>query len=221
MGRGKAIPGKPYTVYKRIAPDGRMYIGMTSTSVVLRAGKDGQRYAGNRVFREAIREIGWENFKTEIVAENLTREAAERLERSLISVNKTTDIVYGFNIFSGGIGAKGSGTYKNGHIPWNKGIKWQSDEAIAHRIRIATERNTGKHHSTERRLKESLARKDAKAVTQYSLSGDYVATYRSCREAYRVTGTPFQGVSKVASGVQKTSGGYLWRFVDESEETEE
>ena len=217
LGRGKTIPGKPYTVYKRIAPDGRMYIGMTSKSVEWRAGKNGIRYLKHRVFGKAIREIGWENFKTEIVAENLTREAAERLEKSLISVNKTTDIMYGFNAVSGGIGAKDGGTYKKGHIPWNVGIKWQSDEAISKRIKRAAEVNRGKHFSNEQRNNIRRAIGSKKLVTQYTLDGEYVATYISCHEASRITGAHFQDVGKCASGKAKTHMGYIWRFAEEGD----
>lgn len=217
MGRGKAIPGKHYTVYKRIAPDGRIYVGMTSTSLEFRAGLNGIRYMNAPRLSKAIREYGWENFKTEVVSTGLSRERAENLERSLISVLKTTEERYGFNVAAGGLGSPNSGSFKKGSVSWNKGKKWQSDEAIAERIRRATEVNRGKHFSSERRNNIKRAIRSKKLVTQYTLNGEYVATYISCHEASRITGARFQDIGKCASGKAKTHMGYIWRFAEEGE----
>lgn len=55
--------------------------------------------------------------------------------------------------------------------------------------------------------KNSVHRK----VLQISLDGEYINEYDSIAEASKVSGVSKYGISKTISGVQKTSGGYIWR----------
>lgn len=50
-----------------------------------------------------------------------------------------------------------------------------------------------------------------KPVSQYTVSGDFVATYTSAREAQRQTGV---GYSNISGSIKekRTAGGYYWRF---------
>lgn len=57
--------------------------------------------------------------------------------------------------------------------------------------------------------KESIHRK----VLQISLDGEYINEYDSIAEASKISGVSNCGISKTISGVQKTSGGYIWRGV--------
>ena len=50
------------------------------------------------------------------------------------------------------------------------------------------------------------------AVDQYSLSGEYIASYKSITEAYRITGVEQSNISDCARGIRKHSGGYLWAY---------
>ena len=52
----------------------------------------------------------------------------------------------------------------------------------------------------------------ARAVIQFDLEGNQIAEYESCAAAARaINGNP-DGISLVARGKQKTSGGYIWKF---------
>lgn len=88
-----------YTVYIHIDPNDKRYVGITKRNLEDR-WNDGFGYATNKDTRffDAIREIGWENFKHEIVASNLTKLEAEILEAELIEKYKTTNPEYGYNI---------------------------------------------------------------------------------------------------------------------------
>lgn len=71
-------------------------------------------------------------------------------------------------------------------------------------------------------------KKKSKAVNQYDLSGNLIATYHSTHNASRITGVNQAGISGVCngkvvkkgyksngkprSGVPKTAGGFIWRF---------
>jgi hypothetical protein len=64
-----------------------------------------------------------------------------------------------------------------------------------------------------------------KAVSQYTLTGGYIATYRTAVEASNITGASCSGIKKsrqsYVKGIYKTSGGYYWRYADISVETKE
>lgn len=56
---------------------------------------------------------------------------------------------------------------------------------------------------------------NSKRVMQYTLNGDYVSEYPSAREAARKNGICSSSISKVCRNVQKTCGGYIWRYANE------
>lgn len=90
-----------YIVYIHTSPSGKRYIGITSQSPE-RRWLGGSGYCKNEYFTRAIKKYGWENFKHEIVAQELTKEDAENLEQRLITQYKTTIKDCGYNIKSGG-----------------------------------------------------------------------------------------------------------------------
>lgn len=51
-------------------------------------------------------------------------------------------------------------------------------------------------------------------VCQYTLSGDYVATYNNAKLAGDATGIDSSGISKVCKNKRKMAGGYLWKYKD-------
>lgn len=55
-----------------------------------------------------------------------------------------------------------------------------------------------------------------KEVNQYSANGELIATYSSLREASDVTGISYKSMSQCASHKIKSSGGFVWRYVDDS-----
>lgn len=52
----------------------------------------------------------------------------------------------------------------------------------------------------------------SKPVSQYTKSGEYVATYQSAHEAARQTGVHFTTISKCCNGIYNSAGGYIWRL---------
>ena len=81
-----SLPSPPseahYTVYKLTDPFGKVYIGCTGKPVKER-WKKGRGYSKDTPIRRAIDEIGWENFRQEILCEHLFKAGAEKLERWL------------------------------------------------------------------------------------------------------------------------------------------
>ena len=81
----------------------KKYIGITCRPVEAR-WNSGKGYKLNRHFWSAIQKYGWDNFIHEILASNLSKEEAQKLEVELISVYNTTDENFGYNVSIGGEG---------------------------------------------------------------------------------------------------------------------
>lgn len=90
------------TVYiHRNKNNGKRYVGITETDPAKR-WLGGAGYHRNKHFYDAIKLYGWDAFEHEIVAVDLTRDEAQKMERELIAKYKTQDKRYGYNITDGG-----------------------------------------------------------------------------------------------------------------------
>lgn len=90
-----------YTLYAHITPNNKRYFGITCRAVELRWGRDGYGYRG-QLFWRAIQKYGWDNIQHIVLAENLSKEWACKLEQDLIWKYQTTNRKYGYNIYEGG-----------------------------------------------------------------------------------------------------------------------
>lgn len=88
-----------YSVYCHKFPDGKVYIGLTKQDPVARWGCNGTQYKKQPVY-EAIQYFGWNNIEHIIVADNLSKEEAQKLEIDLI--NEYNSIDDGYNVSKGG-----------------------------------------------------------------------------------------------------------------------
>ena len=86
---------KEYSVYKHTAPNGKIYIGMSSNPVM--RWNNGEGYRDNEGFYADIKQYGWKNISHEIVVSGLSREDALRIESILISQFKSCDSDKGYN----------------------------------------------------------------------------------------------------------------------------
>lgn len=91
-----------YIVYKHTAPSNKAYIGITKKSMQERSGVEGIHYKKNAHFYSAIKKYGWNNFKHEILCENLTKEEASDKEKYYIDLYNTSDSRFGYNNTTGG-----------------------------------------------------------------------------------------------------------------------
>lgn len=91
-----------YCVYMHTnSVNGKKYIGITCKEPRIR-WNSGRGYCHNEYFYRAIIKYGWDNFRHDILFDNLTKELACRLEIWLIAEFKTQDHNYGYNIMAGG-----------------------------------------------------------------------------------------------------------------------
>ena len=72
----------------------------------------------------------------------------------------------------------------------------------------------GTHLSEENIIKlRNLDRKNKYAVAQYDLQGNLLNTFQSTMEAERLTGVTNSGISACCRGLQKKSGGFIWKKI--------
>lgn len=90
-----------FCVYKHTAPNGKVYIGITCQKPQYR-WRGGEGYRHNEHFHNAILKYGWDNFKHEILFENLTQAEASSKEIELIALHKSNLREFGYNIENGG-----------------------------------------------------------------------------------------------------------------------
>ncbi len=55
----------------------------------------------------------------------------------------------------------------------------------------------------------------AKKVLQFNKDGEFISEHASIGQAAKVTGVNRRSISDALSGVQKTAGGYVWRYADD------
>ena len=99
---------KNYSVYKHTLPtniskkeNDMVYIGITSINPDNR-WRNGLGYYNNKYFYSAIKKYGWNNFKHEVLFEDMTKEEAELKEVELIARYNSSNRLYGYNIQLGG-----------------------------------------------------------------------------------------------------------------------
>lgn len=98
---GLARLGDMFSVYMHTAPNGKVYIGITSQPPEVR-WKHGHGYSRNKLFYRAIVKYGWDNFKHEVLIHGLSKEDAKQFEVAMIALYKSNNPAYGYNITEGG-----------------------------------------------------------------------------------------------------------------------
>lgn len=94
---------KNYIVYLHRFPNGKVYIGVTSTHPTVR-WKNGQGYCDQPLMKRAIDKYGWDNVSHEILFSGLSKAQAAEKEKQLISQYSSTNPEFGYNVSEGGDG---------------------------------------------------------------------------------------------------------------------
>lgn len=206
-----------YTVYKHTSPSNKVYIGITSQPIQKR-WMNGYGYIGNNHFWKAIQKYGWVNFTHEIVACELSKEEACRIEIELIKEYNSIDPNFGYNISTGG---ENTGA----------GIPCSDEKKEKIRQSRLGEKHWfyGKHLSEDHRRKISLGLKGLKHSDESKLKYKAVATklrgkavrcietniiYPSIAEAARANNIHHTAIMHVLKGNHKTAASYHWEYVE-------
>jgi group I intron endonuclease len=93
---------RDYSVYCHIFPNGKRYVGITSLEPSKRWGNGGSNYGHQPLIKAAINKYGWDNISHEILEKGLTKKEAEDKEVYYISLYKSNERSFGYNIENGG-----------------------------------------------------------------------------------------------------------------------
>lgn len=214
-----------YKVYKYTnIINGKIYIGQTIDTLEMRAGANGYKYRKCPYFYNAIKKYGWENFTSEILADNLTREQANELEIEYIEKFNSQNPEIGYNISDGG----------NTNSVLRKKIyqysldgeyirEWESlSDAMrfyGQSISPATRMRSAGYQWSYEKVDKMISNHNpntgiSKKVYQYSLDGDFIAEYSSISEAARVNNKPngFKHISQCCNNERRSAMGFRWSF---------
>nr|DAE36965.1 MAG TPA: intron associated endonuclease [Bacteriophage sp.]DAH34586.1 MAG TPA: intron associated endonuclease [Bacteriophage sp.] len=211
-----------YTVYMHTCPNGKRYIGLTSKENLQDRFHSGHGYKNNTDFNNAIIEFGWRNISHEVLASGLTSDEAEKIERDMIAFYKSNDPEYGYNSYNGGLkgtkaGKRTIARMKTAHSKERNPMFGRTQtEETRRKISMAKK---GKKLSDECKKKLSRAlsgekNPSAKPVLQYDQEMNLLAIWRYIEEAAKATGA--NNISSCCRGKLKTSGGYVWRYLEEA-----
>lgn len=220
---------KAYTVYMHISPNGKRYIGITKQKPERRWRKNGEGYARNAHFWNAILKYGWDNFKHEILFDNLPKEKAETLEIDLISLYKSNDFNFGYNLDKGG---NCLGSFSKEHkqkisnaLKGNKNclgrvlpLDIRNKISASNKGKIGSMK--GKKFTAEHKQKISNSRKGKYSGENNARSIKVVCvetgeTYVCIADVFREKNIDSSSITAVCKGRRKTAGGYHWRYVNE------
>ena len=210
-------PEAHYTVYKLTSPKGKIYIGCTGIKPEKR-WRRGNGYKGNSILYADIQKNSWDAFTKEIVCEKLTKEGAEKTEKTLIDLLDTRNPLKGYNVFTGGArkGAEVSGAAKK-RMRITKIKMFQSDPEY-----IAKISKTCKEKYASPEYREALSKR---AKAYIARTGDNTfrspipvicietgKEYPSMSVAEKELGISHRGISMVCNGIKCSAGGLHWRF---------
>lgn len=233
-----------YTVYRHIAPNGKMYVGITSQKPEKR-WSGGRGYGYNTYFAHAIQKYGWDNFEHEIIKEHLTKEQAELIEIELIKRWDLTNRDKGYNLSHGGnaIGKhseeskkKMSDAKRDRALPQevikriaeaNRG-KTHTEEYKDYMSKIHSGKNNpmygrrgslsplyGTKHTDETKIKMSQKARKFAVVQLDKDTYEVLNIFSSTLEAERATGAYHSHISRCCKGKENIIKGYRWKYYDD------
>jgi len=199
-------PTPSWTVYAHIAPNGKMYVGITGIKPWQRWGY-GHSYKNTPRFYEDIQKYGWKNIQHEIVASGLTKEEAEHMEKLLIQKLDLTNVEKGYNTL---VGKEGNPEIwqrqsqrvrafyeKNGSYPSpNLGTGLLQTMEYKHNDKYVGGKE--KSHGSVRRIK----------------CLDTGIEYESVVDAANATGINVHHIYGNALGARVNAGGMQWEYMD-------
>lgn len=202
-----------WTIYQHKFPNGKSYIGKTSQLPEYRWGANGQGYGDRQpLMKNAIHKYGWDNIERVILEDGLTAEEANIKEQEYIEKFHTYYLDTqgpGYNMTRGGEGGLKNDPneverlYKEGNSTYKIADKLHTDTSRVSQIL--------------RKKGYDLSKNNCKMINQFTLDGEYIATYESAQEAERQTKIDRKLISGVVRGIAKSSGGFQWRYYNEDD----
>ena len=192
---------RSWCVYKHTLKEtGQVYIGQTNN---IKNRWKPSAYKNCIKFYNAIQKYGWDNFEHEILANELTLEEANELETKFII--EYNSINNGFNLNTGGDNKLASQETKEKMSKIRKGIPKSEQHKQAISEALTGYKQTEEHKKHNRKAQH---RKSVECIE----TGE---KYDSLAEAEKQTGILGETISRQIRGIQKTTQGLHWRFIND------
>ena len=140
---------KKFYVYIHTCPNGKKYVGLTTTEPKKRWGLNGAKYKSNKHFYRAIQKYDWNNISHQVFEVDTLKEMYY-LEKYLIAYYQTNNPDFGYNKSSGGE-VSSAGCHRSEEI--------RKKISESHK---GNQYHKGKHHSAETKHKMSEIKKGVK-----------------------------------------------------------
>lgn len=201
-----------YSVYKHTAPNGKVYIGVTSRKPELR-WKGGSGYVDNEYFTRAIKKYGWNNITHEILYTCNTKEEAEQKEIELILLHNSTNRQFGYNIEHGGSLSGKHSLETRRKI--SESLKGEKNPRFGKHFPNQKYGHSVAKYNRDRRIQSHLGQQPINKICVVQKDHDNVeiGRYESMLDASKQTGVDISNISRCVRGERKTAGGYRWDVV--------
>lgn len=220
------MKSKWWCVYKHTnLVNGKVYIGITQQEINKR-WRSGAGYQRHKHFYAAIQKYGWDNFSHEIIEDGLLKEEAALIEIELIKKYESTNREKGYNKDIGGF---------CGHTIYQTISQYslQGERIATFESALEARRSSGCFHITDccnfkykkdnnymwRFGKEEKIEPykrnehiNEKSVEQYDKYGNFIAVYKSLKDAEEKTGVSFKSISQCCIHTSHEAYGYIWKF---------
>ena len=153
-----------WCVYMHTSPSGKRYIGITSQTPNKRwengngylKKKNNTQYDQPAIAYAIIKYPDWENqWKHEILFDNLCEKDAKEIEQSLITKYQTTNPEFGYNITGGGDGHVGYSPNQETRRKISEGVKKSMTPDVIEQKREAALRRPAMSEETKKKISES------------------------------------------------------------------
>jgi group I intron endonuclease len=202
-----------YSVYMHVFPNTKKYIGITHQQPKKR-WKNGYGYRKTSFVYNAIMKYGWDNINHIIIYKNLTKQEAEQKEIELISLYKSNQREYGYNISNGGnsMGKHSEETKKKISLK-NSGINNPMYNNHKKRKKFSEE---GRKNCSLSHIGKKLSEEAKAKISKKVMCIETKEIFKSIAEAERKYHC--EHISNCCRNfINKTSGGYHWRYYYESD----
>ena len=213
-----------WKLYLHTSPNGKKYYGITSkNNPSERWGNNGDNYKRHPYFYNAIKKYGWDNFKHEIIFDNLTENEAKLLEQLYITLYSTNVKENGYNMTLGGEGSLGYKHTKEAkdkmrkahkgktlseehkkHIGESSKTKWQNADF---RDKVLSSRKGYKHAES---TKQAIGKSNSKKVKCI----DTGEIFDSIKDAAIKYNRNYTNLGRAIKNNKKFAG-YYWEYVEE------
>lgn len=209
-----------YCVYMHTClKNNKKYIGITN-NIKIRWGANGKNYKSQYFYR-AINKYGWDNFKHEVLLENLSKEEANKKEIELIEKYDTTNKENGYNISNGG-----------GQIEFTEETRLKMSLARKGIYVGVKSPMYGKKHTKESilKIKESLSKIDKSLilqlaseatsipVVQFNKKGEMLNKWKNIKSASKESGISENTIIRCCKGITKNvTHDFIWIYESDFE----